>query len=150
MKCEHCDRVASHHVTEVVAGLPADRHLCEDHVTDWTSPAHADRPPAPFRSSPDFFWREPELWRAVRDHAAHQKVAANLLPALCLALLDETPEVRVVAAYDLMLLGRHAQPAAGALRDRLTDGDGRVRKAAGIALDAIEAGQKSGFFPDSP
>ena len=87
------------------------------------------------------FLTDPQLRAAVFDEAARQRLAAHLLPALCLALLDQSPEVRVAAAYQLMCFGRDARSASGALRDAMTDPDERVRKAARIALQLIESGQ---------
>jgi hypothetical protein len=92
------------------------------------------------------FGRDPELRAAISDPAARQKLAAHLLPALCLALLDEQPEVRVAAVYRLFRFGPDAQSASGALRDALRDPDGRVRKATEIALKVIESGQDCPWF----
>jgi HEAT repeat protein len=92
------------------------------------------------------FMEDPELCELLRDQEARQKVAAGLLPPLCLALLDQKPAVRVAAAFRLMALGPDAQSALGALRDALKDPDERVRKAAAIALEHIQNAQESLWF----
>src|SRR5688500_6351202 len=96
--CEGCDSEATDHVTEVVGGKPTERHLCEIHATDAAvarNRAVAKGRLEAFRG----FRQDPRLRTALDDRAAREKVTARLLPALCLALLDERPEVRVIAAY---------------------------------------------------
>jgi hypothetical protein len=80
-----------------------------------------------------------ELGEALCDRETLKKLAAYLLPPLCLALLDPKPEVRVVAAFQLMGFGRHAQSAVAALQDALRDSDKRVQQAARIALEYIQS-----------
>jgi HEAT repeat protein len=86
-------------------------------------------------------WDDPKLCEALRDLPTRQQLAAHLLPALCLALLDPSPEVRILAAFRLMQLGPDAQTVLGALREAQADPDERVRKAAAIALQFIESGE---------
>src|SRR5207302_3224490 len=85
------------------------------------------------------FLHDADLRQALHDPVAQQETAAHELPALCLALLHEKPEVRITAAFRLMGLGSNARPAVGALRDALRDADERVAKAARIALEYIES-----------
>jgi HEAT repeat protein len=92
-------------------------------------------------SRPDIgaFWVYPEVGKALRDAEAKEKFAAYLLPALCLALLDPKPEVKIISACRLMELGPKAKTAIQALRNVLLDEDPRVRKAAEIAIKLIES-----------
>src|SRR5262249_52028610 len=140
MKCQACDKAATLHVTDVVAGQPVEYHVCDDHVQDLDNLKPTDQPKS-LAAGPMAFWEDPQLSEALRDPVAQQKMAAYLLPALCLALLDEKPEVRIAAAFRLMMLGPDARSAMGALRDALRDPDERVRKAAGIALEFIQVDQ---------
>jgi hypothetical protein len=127
-------------VTEIVAGQPVEYHVCDMHVDglDQLSPTSKARKLA---SGQKPFWYDPDLGRVLVDPAAKRELAAHLLPALCLALVHAKPEVRVLAAFWLMLFGADAASAVGALRDALPDPDERVAKAARIALECIENGQ---------
>jgi len=137
MKCQECANTATHHVTEIVGGQPVEYHLCETHVLNLDTSKlvpQSNNPAAGFHS----FWKDRELRAPMRSPESRGKVAAYLLPALCLALLDQQPEVRIISAFRLMLLGPDARSATGALRNALQDPDARVRKAAAIALAQIE------------
>jgi hypothetical protein len=87
------------------------------------------------------FWKDPKLRGVLGDPVVRQEMAAHLLPALCLALLHEKPEVRIAAVVHLLQLGPDARSAAGALRDALRDPDERVATAARIALEFLEGDQ---------
>ncbi len=145
MKCQACDKPATHHVTELVANQPVEFHVCEAHLQDLESLGPYARPTKPDAGFASFV-DAPELRAALRDPGVRKKMAAHLLPALCLALLDEQPEVRVAAAFRLMLLGPDARSACGALRDALSSPDERVRKAAQIALECIQTEQEAPWF----
>jgi HEAT repeat protein len=84
--------------------------------------------------------------KAMGDPEARKKVAAHLLPALCLALLDPKPEVKVIAIYHLMMLGPDAQSAIGALQDASLDSNESVRQAAGFALKIVEGKEDCPWF----
>jgi hypothetical protein len=133
MKCQSCDEPATLHVTEIVHGEAVEYHVCEAHLGDLPSDKQAAGKGV----------AEPgaDIHAAFQDPDARQKVAAFLLPALCLALLDEKPEVRIVAVYRIMMLGGDARSASGALRDALADPDERVCRLAEIALKVVESGQ---------
>jgi hypothetical protein len=146
MKCQSCDKAATHHVTEIVGGRAAEYHVCEAHLKDLEG---ATLPPVEPRgpiSGCAAFLCDSELHQALRDPTARQKVAAHLLPALCLALLDDNPEVKVAATFHLMRLGSDAGSASAALRDALQDADERVRKAAAIALEFFQTEQDWSWF----
>jgi hypothetical protein len=128
-------------VTEIVAGKPVEYHLCDTHLQDVEKLEPVGKSHGPATGFCTFVG-EPGLREMLRDPEARQKVAACLLPPLCLALLDEKPEVRVVAAFQLMAFGPDAQSVSGALRDALKDSDERVRKAAEIALEYIQESQE--------
>jgi HEAT repeat protein len=84
-----------------------------------------------------------EVGEALGDQETVKNLAAYLPPALCLALLDPEPEVRVVAAFQLMAFGRDAQSAAEALKDALQDPDKRVQQAARIALEYVQSNKEA-------
>ena len=134
MKCQECDEPATHHVTEIVGGNPVEFHVCDRHLQDWEAIKKAPKASGPEKEFVATMIAC-ELGKALCDQETRNKLAAYLLPALCLALLDPKPEVRVVAAFQLMGFGRNAQSAVGALRDALQDSDERVRNAARIALE---------------
>lgn len=138
MKCQSCDQAATHHVTEIVDGQALEHHVCEAHLQDLDGAAKL---PEPELASSGFvaFLRDGKLGEALSDDTAREKMAAYLLPGLCLALLDERAKVKVIAAYQLMKLGKDATSAKSALRDALRDPDERVRKAGQIALDFMDA-----------
>jgi hypothetical protein len=145
MKCQACDKIATHHVTELVRGEPVEFHVCDAHLQTLDTigpPPKATAPENAFGA----FLRTPELAGALRDPEACKKLAAYLLPPLCLALLDPTPEARVAAAFRLMALGSDAQSALGALQKALEDPDERVRKAAKIAVDFLQSNEGSPWF----
>jgi len=145
MKCQACEEVATLHVTEIVEGKPIEYHVCETHVNYTGKLEPHQLQPEQIRGIGAFL-TDPKLSEALRDSAAREKMSAHQLPALCLALLDPKPEVRIVAAFQLMRLGPNAQSAAGALRDALLDPDERVRKAAHAALDSIQNEQSPPWF----
>jgi len=136
LKCQSCGQPATQHVTEIVAGKPVEYHVCETHVRDLDSLQPA---PKPDRSVRGFsaFWDDAKLREALHDPAVRQEMAAHALPALCLALLHQKPEVRIAAACHLMKLGSDGRSAIGALRDALRDPDERVAKAAKLALEQL-------------
>lgn len=137
MKCQECDQQATTHVTEIVAGKAVEYHVCEAHLQKLE-----DLEPAlPGRKGVAAFF-DPKLTEALSNPVAREKIASHLLPALCLALLDESPEVRVVAAFRLMMLGSDARSTLGALQDALSDPDERVRQAAQIALEFIQSDEQ--------
>ena len=35
MKCQHCDKPATFHITELTGGKPEELHLCEEHARDY-------------------------------------------------------------------------------------------------------------------
>jgi hypothetical protein len=144
MNCQKCDKPATIHVTEIVDDKPVDYHVCAEHFKDLGDMEPVSRAMHNPAKGPAAFWGDDNLRKALADPVAREKGAAYLLPALCLALLDEQPEVRVAAAYRLMWLGSDARSTLGALRDAVQDPDERVRKAAEIAAEFIQA------RPDSP
>jgi len=141
MKCQACEKAATHHVTEVADGKPVEYHVCERHLQDVDKLEPLSKSGCSVTGL-SAFMAEPELRELLRDQEARQMVAACLLPPLCLALLDPKPEVKVAAVFRLMVLGPDAQSASGALRDTLEDPDERVHKAAKIALEHIQYAQE--------
>jgi hypothetical protein len=130
MKCQQCTNPATMHITEIVDGAPVEYHLCEQHLA-----ALETLQPSPL--SPH---DTGGVLQAMSNPAARQKMAAHLLPALCLALLDEQADVRVLASFWLSQLGEDAHSALGALRTNLTHPEERVRNAAEFAIKAIQSG----------
>jgi hypothetical protein len=133
-------------VTDIVAGEAVEYHVCDEHLQelDALKPAAGEKQPA---TGVEAFWKDPDIHRALRDPEAREKMAAYLLPPLCLGLVDPKPEVRICSAYGLMLYGPNAQSAVGALRDALRDSDERVRRVADIALELIETGKEPFCLP---
>jgi hypothetical protein len=131
MKCQECNEPATCHVTEIVAGKAVEYHVCEKHACELDSlqGKEAKQHPLGPMSGP---------FEVLLDPVAREKLAAYLLPPLCLALLDENPAVRSLAAVWLSQIHEEAASAAGALRAALEDPDERVRSAARFALDMIE------------
>jgi hypothetical protein len=121
----------------LVGGQPVEYHVCEAHLQelDTLVPATARPKPATGFAA---FWEDANLRQALQDRVGQEKVAAHLLPALALALLDENPRVRVSAAFRLMALGPDARSALGALQGALRDPDERVRRAAQLAVEYIQ------------
>ena len=145
MKCQTCDQPATHHVTDMVAGEPREYHVCEKHLQDLEHLAPARKPLEPVRPL-ERFWNDSNLRKVLHDPEVRKEIAAHLLPALCLALLHEKPEVRMAAVFRLLQLGSDAGSATGALRDALRDPDERVAKAAQLALEYIESGHAPPWF----
>jgi hypothetical protein len=132
MKCQQCEQAAKVHITELVNGQPVESHVCEKHAADIDS-LQGSAVPGTHSRLPS-----PAAFEAIADASAREKLAAYLLPVLCLALRDEIIEVRVLACWWLSRLGENAQSAVGALRDALQDPDERVRDVAAVALERIE------------
>jgi hypothetical protein len=145
MKCQACDKAATNHVTEIVAGDPVEYHVCDVHLQTLDSIGTTSQATAPDNGF-GAFMRAPELVKALQDQETRQKLAAYLLPPLCLALLDPKPEARVMAAFLLMALGGDAQSALGALQKALEDLDERVRQAAKIAAESIQSNKGPPWF----
>jgi hypothetical protein len=140
-----CPEDATHHVTEIVEGKAVEYHLCDLHLRDQAYLKPGECQPRPAEGFAGFMC-DPLLREAIQAPAARQKVAAHQLPALCLALLDSVAEVRVAAAFQMMLFGQEARSALGALRQALHDPDERVRKAAARALGHIESEKRGSPF----
>lgn len=144
MKCQYCDQSATHHVTEMVKGEAVEYHVCKAHLDMVGGPV---RVPVPKELSGFVaFMAHTDLCASMRDRTARQKLAAHLLPALCLALLDENPNVKVAALFYLMRLGPDAESATAALQNALHDADERVQKAAAIALEFFKTEQAHLWF----
>jgi len=136
MKCQSCDNQATLHVTELVNSQPSEFHVCEAHLDDLDKlKAAMERQSS---NSLMAFLGNTGIGEALGDPEARKKVAAHLLPALCLALLDSKPKVKIIAIYHLMMLGPNAQSALGALQDACQDSNESVRQAAGLALKIVE------------
>jgi HEAT repeat protein len=145
MKCQACEGAATHHVTEIVGGKTVEYHVCDTHLKNLEELESYQQPRGRAKGLTTFL-ADPQLREAVRDAAAREKVSAHQLPALCLAMLDPKPEVRIAAAFQLLCLGPDARSAEGALRDALRDPDERVRKAAQAALESIQGEQSPPWF----
>ncbi len=46
MKCQHCEKPATFHITELTGSDVQELHLCEDHARDYLSPAGEEKEPA--------------------------------------------------------------------------------------------------------
>jgi hypothetical protein len=136
MKCQSCDNQATLHVTEMVNGQPTEFHVCENHFDNLDKLKAAIERQNP--ASDIAFWFNPEIVKALSDPEARKKFAAHLLPALCLALLDPKPEVKIIALHHLIMFGPDARSAIGALQDACQDPNEGVRQAAGLALKIVE------------
>src|SRR5713226_7536096 len=118
MKCQACDEQATLHVTDLVAGKPEEYHVCEKHFQDLKGlEPERERQTKGLGALLD----DPEIRKALKDPVAGEKMAAYLLPVLCLALLDPNPEVRIRTVFHLMGLGVNAKSAMQALRNALLD-----------------------------
>lgn len=52
MKCQHCEKPATFHITELTGEEPQEFHLCEDHAKQYlTSNEEIEAPPAPTLAS---------------------------------------------------------------------------------------------------
>lgn len=145
MKCQACDKAATTHITEIVAGQPVEYHVCETHVHDLEGLKPVANP-GNLATGPAGLWSDAKICAALQNSDARKQAAAYFLPASCLALLDPMAEVRIIAAFRLMELGPNARSAMGALQDALQDPDERVSKAARIALEYIEADKENPWF----
>lgn len=145
MKCQECCQAATNHVTEMVAGRAVEYHVCDAHLQalDTLKPATGGG-----GQGTGFVTlaTDPEIQKVLVDREAREKMAAHLLPGLCLALLDPSVEVRIMAAWRLLLLGQDGRSAAGALRDALQDPDERLRCVAKMALQYVEADEEPPHF----
>lgn len=45
MKCQHCEKPATFHITELTGPEPLEIHLCEDHAREYLTAPQADEPP---------------------------------------------------------------------------------------------------------
>jgi protein arginine kinase activator len=52
MKCQHCDRQAVFHITELEAGAVREIHLCEEHARVYLNQSEAGGGPAPAEAKP--------------------------------------------------------------------------------------------------
>jgi HEAT repeat protein len=147
MKCQACVKAATIHMTEIVAGGAVEYHVCEKHAEELSQlkpGALAALAQEPYSGLMTLL-NDPEVRKALKDPVAKEKMAAYQLPALCLALLDENPAVRIEAGFHLMYWGADAKAALGALKDALKDADERVRKVAAAAIQQIESGESPPF-----
>jgi hypothetical protein len=143
MKCQGCDENATIHVTELADGKPVEYHVCEKHARELSSlkvtEARAHSPSSAYR-----WWDDAEIRSVFQDPISREKMAAYLLPALCVGLVDQNANVRVLAAFGLIQLGGDARSALGALRDAMDDPDDKVRRVAKLAIEFIESDAGTG------
>ncbi len=45
MKCQHCNKPATFHITELTGGKPQELHLCEDHARQYLSEPSGEQTP---------------------------------------------------------------------------------------------------------
>ena len=140
-----CDKPATHNVTEIASGDLVEYHVCDMDLQDLEAIKKAPQASGPEKEFVATVMAC-ELGEALCDRETLKKLAAYLLPPLCLALLDPKSEVRVVAAFQLMAYGRDAQSAVEALKDALQDPDKRVQQAARIALEYVQSNEKAPWF----
>ncbi len=86
----------------------------------------------------DQFTRIAAVWAMVRLDPGRPELAEKAVPLLTEALKSDREEVRAEAASTLGELGKHAQPAAPALKKALQDPSTAVQEAARAALERIE------------
>ena len=46
MKCQHCEKPATFHITELAGDEVQELHLCEDHARQYLAPAEAESEPS--------------------------------------------------------------------------------------------------------
>jgi hypothetical protein len=150
MKFQACSDPATHHVTELDAGQPVAYHVRKGHLQtlDNLKGALPETTRGETPVGPGVFLLDPGVRQAVRNREALDKVTAHVLLALCLALLDPKPEVRIVAAFRLMQFGAGARSTTAALRGALQSADLRVRKAAGQRISSSKAATPVGSTSD--
>jgi hypothetical protein len=132
MKCEHCDSRATIHVTEMVQGIPEERHFCEEHAASSLADEWLHRLPLfPFAGM-----EEQPLERLMT--AFEESDVCGMVGALIKLLKDDDHRVRYYAAAWLGQMGPDANEAIPHLRALLEDDDDHVRRAAEDALARIE------------
>ena len=47
MQCQHCEKTATFHITELAAGKPQELHLCEDHAREYLQTSDQEQAAAP-------------------------------------------------------------------------------------------------------
>lgn len=43
MKCQHCEKAATFHITELTGGVPEELHLCEDHAREYLTESQEEQ-----------------------------------------------------------------------------------------------------------
>ena len=51
MKCQHCEKPATFHITELTGAEPQEVHLCEDHAQEFLAPSQAGESSGPVVAS---------------------------------------------------------------------------------------------------
>jgi hypothetical protein len=78
MKCQACEKTATLHVTEMVAGRPVEFHVCSAHLENVAGMA-ADEGPWRPETGLSGFMDAPELRKVLFDPNVRQKVTTFLV-----------------------------------------------------------------------
>jgi hypothetical protein len=139
-RCELCDNPATCHVTEMVEGIPRQRHFCEEHAQETLLDERIRMGlPASLGAPRPFFIGHMEGQALVRLAEAFKTPGVSgVLGGLIELLKDRDRAVRYYGAVWLGQLGPQAKEAIPHLRALLDDQDEHVGRVVKYALARIE------------
>ena len=136
MKCEICDNKARHHLTEMTEGVPLTIHVCDEHFSPSSADVASIKARRSQKSRLQTLLEDNDTLAAYSDLEARAELSKYEFPALCAALTDANPNVRVQAAIRML----HASDQIAAARELKTiqdDPDELVAKVARAAIGLI-------------
>ena len=105
MKCQHCEKPATFHITELTGAEPQEVHLCEDHAQEFLSPQATDEAAAP---SPPLGGKKPQKVAQTAEELA--RLDQRTCPKCGITFHEFRQQGRLGCPFDYEFFQRELEP----------------------------------------
>jgi len=105
MKCQHCDKTATFHITELMGGKPQELHLCEEHARQYLTQSEAEPAEAP--SLADAMKSKMALGHAAEELA---QLDQQTCPVCGIAFFEFRNQGRLGCSHDYVCFEKQLEP----------------------------------------